>query len=422
MMPCQFKAARPWICSGLLLLCPLTSLMAGEVKFQAMAELRLALTDDDTGWTDAGLGKARYGGEANDRQTVAEISDLSLLILPEWNETLSGVAHLHYQPEQANPLDVISALVRYRQQTESDWRFSSRLGLFFPPISLEHKGPAWQSPYSLTPSAINSWVGEELRTLGGELSLHYTGTTQSATLTHALFIANDPTGTILAWRGWALHDIKTGFYDDLPLPPIPAITPGGTFFPKQATQVEPFHEVDQHPGFYSAATWQSAALKMRYLHYDNWADQERLNHGRGQYAWHTRFNSASVQWQMTSQWEWLSQYLEGTSAMGRSTDGQGLVDIRFRSVYLLLSRAWGQHRLSARYDWFQVDDRDHTTDDNNQEQGNSWMAAYTFALKEQQHLLLEYLWIDSTRAARETLGLAPDSQESLIQLGYRLAF
>jgi hypothetical protein len=33
-------------------------------------------------------------------------------------------------------------------------------------MSLENRAGGWKTPYTITPSAISSWVGEELRTIG----------------------------------------------------------------------------------------------------------------------------------------------------------------------------------------------------------------------------------------------------------------
>src|SRR5258705_9405197 len=56
----------------------------------------------------------------------------------------------------------------YRPVSTSAFRWSIKAGAFFPPISLENTEIGWTSPWTLTPSAINAWVGEELRTIGLE--------------------------------------------------------------------------------------------------------------------------------------------------------------------------------------------------------------------------------------------------------------
>ena len=59
----------------------------------------------------------------------------------------------------------MSAGIRQRRRPVS---WSVKAGAFFPTISLENDDLGWTSPYTLTPSAINSWIGEELRTIGSE--------------------------------------------------------------------------------------------------------------------------------------------------------------------------------------------------------------------------------------------------------------
>ena len=48
-----------------------------------------------------------------------------------------------------------------------------KAGAFFPTISLENDDIGWTSPYTLSASAINTWIGEELRTIGTEGTLRF---------------------------------------------------------------------------------------------------------------------------------------------------------------------------------------------------------------------------------------------------------
>ena len=67
----------------------------------------------------------------------------------------------------------------------------------------------WRSPYTLTNSAINSWVGEELRTVGAEYAPDWLGQKSghdfNVGISAAIFGWNDPAGTVVATRGWGLH-------------------------------------------------------------------------------------------------------------------------------------------------------------------------------------------------------------------------
>ena len=73
---------------------------------------------------------------------------------------------------QRSGVDALEAYARYSPQTSGDWQWSVKAGAFFPPISLENTEVGWTSPWTLTPSAINSWVGEEVKVVGGEATLH----------------------------------------------------------------------------------------------------------------------------------------------------------------------------------------------------------------------------------------------------------
>src|SRR4029078_6867627 len=70
------------------------------------------------------------------------------------------------------------AYLTYRPMRASKCVFSPRAGLIWPPVSLEHEGADWHVKDSITPSAINSWIAEEVRpvgvegTLGTNLSAH----------------------------------------------------------------------------------------------------------------------------------------------------------------------------------------------------------------------------------------------------------
>ncbi len=95
------------------------------------------------------------------------------------------------------------------------------------------------------------------------------------------------------------------------------------------------------------------------------------------------------------------------------------VDNDYWSVYTLFSKRFGQHRISFRYDHFEVEDDDFTPDDLNQENGNAWTAAYVLRPFEKQRLTLEALHVDSKRPEREFLGLPIRAKETVLQASYR---
>ena len=120
--------------------------------------------------------------------------------------------------------------------------FSARAGLMWPPVSLEHEGADWHVRDSITPSAINSWIGEEVRPsrCGSDARRQPRRLTLRATA--ALIAANDTAGTLLTFRGWALHDRTTLAFSRQPLPPL-----GEPITSLQAPYTHPL--IDLHGGF-----------------------------------------------------------------------------------------------------------------------------------------------------------------------------
>ena len=302
-------------------------------------------------------------------------------------------------------------------------RFSAVLGAqlrgghFFPPLSLENDGFAWSPTRTLTASALGSWIGEEVRVTGLEASLELFLPTSDVALTGAVFGGNDPCGSLLAWRGWAIGDRQTGYTDRLPLAPLPAFQPDG-IFPAQDPWVAPFREVDGRAGWYVAASFvKPELLTFRALFYDNRGDPLALEDG--QYAWKTRFAGVGARLQLPARVELLGQFLDGWSAMGP----EEAVDVSYRTWYVLASLALGSHRVSVRYEEFRVRDEDrYRVTDPNDEEGEAWTAAWSLPFDRRTTVFLEVVSVGATRPARALLGLPERARETLVQLGVRGRF
>jgi len=130
-------------------------------------------------------------------------------------------------------IDLTEAYFSWRPVPRSAVRQSLRVGAFYPPLSLENTEDAWTSPYGDTFSAINTWVGEELRTMGAEWSpsLRFGPASRQREIRAILaaYCCNDPAGTLLAWRGFALHQWQSRLDDALLLPAVPQIQEGMMF-------------------------------------------------------------------------------------------------------------------------------------------------------------------------------------------------
>jgi len=386
-----------------------------DISIHGLLDLRYQYSDAPPGETENGLGKFRTGG--NTSRFRANEAALTLQSSLGWD--WSAIATVKYANKQYNPLDLSEAFLSYRPVATSVWQFSARLGMFFPPISLENSGTAWSSPYTLSSSAINSWVGEELKTFGGEMRLNYQTKIGDRMGIFAAGLANNDTaGLQLAWRGWSLNDYESTLNDRLRLPNNIGIQ---TNFPKQATLTQPFLEVDGRPGYYAGFTAERAKLySFRALYYDNRANPAAISNG--QYGWHTRFYSIGLKTELPWSVILISQGISGRTTMGDKLGDLYPVDVGFWATSLLLSKSLNNHRVSLRYDRFGTNERDFLPQDNNREQGYAWTANYNLTLAQRHQLNVEVSHISSNRPARIHLNQSALQEEILWQLAYRVFF
>lgn len=411
----------PLVVAGLLA-APVASGEGFRLKVEGLVDLRAARTGDTTGWLDGGLGKLRFGGEDGDGRTLLALAQSSAVLRASLGEDLRAFVQVNVDTGSRVPsglagVDLVEAWASYRPRLSSALGARLKAGHFFPPLSLENEGLAWSPTRTLTASALNSWIGEEVRVTGMEASLEVFLPTADLALRGAVFGGNDPCGSLLAWRGWSLSDRQTGLTDRLPLAPIPAVGPGG-LFPRQDPWVAPFREVDGRAGWYAAASFElPERLELRALLYDNRGDP--LAVVDGQYAWKTRFAAAGASLRLPGGVELVGQLLDGWSAMGP----REAVDVYYGAWFLLGSVARGSHRLSLRYERFDAEDEDRfRAEDPNDEEGDAWTAAWAWEVDRRTSVLLEVVSVDATRPARALVGLPERARETLVQLGVRGRF
>lgn len=391
-----------------------------DLQLHGLADFRYFHADAARAWTDRDLGKFRQGGN-NDRFRVNEAALGARANLHwDWSAHLT----LKYADRQKNPLDLGEAFLLYRPVATSPFRFGARLGAFIPPLSLENTGTAWSSPYTLTSSAIDTWVGEELKTLGGEAQLGYQfDNGDKLGLFGAGFGGNDTAGTLLAWRGWSLHDYEATLNDRLPLP-----TRAGnvrTLFPLQSASTQPVTEVDGRPGHYAGLSLERPGrLKFRAVYYDNRARTSAIEDG--QYAWHTRFWNLGFKLDLPWDSLLIGQGVFGRTRMGAPLGGRFPVDVDFHAWSLLFSKSLGPHRFSLRHDRFGSGGTDLLPQDDNRETGHAWTCNYNYNLHfegyGQHQLNLEFVHLHSNRASRVQWGESARREENLWLVSYRWFF
>jgi hypothetical protein len=391
---------------------PLAS--AQDFHAQGYLELRVPAYDgDEDSWTDGGLGKLRFG---DDGRNLAPGGAVSL----SWQMSNSflAVVDLQGQGQTSPELGLLSAWVRWRPVSTSAWRGSVRVGAFFPPVSLENEGVGWTSRYTLTPSAINSWVGEELRTIGIEGRLEHRGARGSFEGGIAAYKWNDPAGELMASRGWGMGDVTSPLNATVRQPDVYS----NVIFSPVPVQYKPFVENDGTIGWHADLEWRSTGgARLRALRYDNRADPESYSHqaGRDVLSWHTKFNSVGAEVPVGPV-TLLAQWLGGTTAIEPAPEFY--IESQYRASFLMASWERGTWRPALRYDRFRVRQTPDFIGDDLEEDGHAWTAALNWRPREWLRVTAEWLRIDSTRTQRLLEGLSPRQREDLLQLNLRYQF
>jgi hypothetical protein len=384
---------------------------AQDLHAQGFVEARAVSSSlDDASWTDGGLAKTRYG-EGDPALAFAGALSLSW----QASASLLAVVDLQAQPQASPQLGVVSAYLRWRPVSTSRWRWSARAGAFFPPVSLENDGVGWTSRWTLTPSAINSWVGEELRTIGAEARLEHRserfGSIEGGV---SVFKWNDPAGDLIAARGWALGDVTSPLNATVREPDAGN---GG-----DRIGYKPFVENDGRPGWHADLQWTSASgLRLRLLRYDNRADpnSESEHAGREVYSWRTRFDSFGAELPR-GQWVLAGQWMDGSTIIEPVPDLY--FDTRFRAAYLLAARDAGKWRPALRYDRFRIRNVPDFAANPMDEDGHAWTLAMNWRPSDAWRLTGEWLRVDSRRGQRAFQGLPARQREQLLQLSLRYQF
>lgn len=391
-------------------------------KFNLVLDGRIVTTPASTSFLDEGLGKTRYGHEP--RAVEAKLAQAALLGVVELRPDLTLRAHVKVDAEHNfnRRVDLLEGVVRYNPAIGHTTSLDIRAGVFFPTVSLENTDLAWLSPYTITFSAINSWIGEEVRSLGAEAGPSFRLDEAQLRLYGAITRGNDPNGTLLAWRGFALHDRVTGFSDRLPLPALKSFD-APDLFPDQPPHVQPVREVDQKWTWSTGVSLTHPRYRLKALYQPPTANPGAFD--GEQYAWRTGYWALGVS-RFFGPVEVLAQGLEGETRMGVVAGGRNAIIANFQAGYVLASwteSAEARHRLTLRYDAFRVRDRDDfTIEDPNDESGSAWTFAYAFAPAARHRITAELLRVDSTRTNRRDLGLDPRAVEILGTLSWRVSF
>jgi hypothetical protein len=387
------------------------SAVFGSEAFHGLAEVRLASVDGEAGWLAGGFGKT-------DAKDGLSLSDVALEWTPRFNFAVGALVTADLQPQINDHVDLGEAYLKLKAPPSALGRLSGRVGLFFPPVSLENTGVAWTHPDMISASALNSWIGEEVKVAGVEATWARQFGEHDLSFTGAAFGWNDTSATLLTFRGWALGAVKAPTRHAFELPPLSAF-----MATRQGDETYPVRELDNRAGYYGRIEWRPPApVVLEALYYDNAGDRTAMDAER-QWAWETRFFDLGLRADLGERTRLLVQAMSGETLMGYKYLGRDRwVDMGLRAAYLEMRRAYGDDALSGRLDWFETRDRTLQALDNNDETGWAATAAWRHRLAPHADLILEALHVASDRPSRANGGVAPKQDQTVLQSALRLHF
>jgi hypothetical protein len=403
-------------------LTPLAAPARAELEVHGVASARGLVVESQRSWLEGGFGRLTEGaGEPSDAlPAVRGQLQLGLDWRPGsiWLVRASGVLQGEPEASLGQRAGVVEAFAQAQPDLSPRTLLRLRAGLFFPQTSLENVDRLWQSPYTVTLSAWNTWIGEEARAGGLEAAWIFQGAFDRVELAGAVLGANDSSGALLAWRGFAMGDRLTTIGELLPLPPLPTLAPGGAFAAQRDDGTRPVEELDGRVGWQARARYaRDGRVRIQAAYTDNRGD--RALH-RGQYAWRTRFLQAGLEANLGPDVTVVAEGASGDTGMGLPAPAPR-VDLRFRTGYVLVSWSLGKVRVSGRVEAFDNDDRDGVAEPNDED---GW--ALTGAVFWQATRLLrvgaEYLSLRAQRPAAAFSGADPDTDARRALLELRLAF
>src|SRR5450755_2924915 len=340
------------------------SVAAQATDWELSLDTRAVYSDADRSVMDGGFAPVRIDRADSVVQRGRARLALTQPIGELWSARLDASI---YDDKGGSLAGVTEAYLQFRPYPREGYRLRVKAGAFYPPVSLENRASGWDSPYTISYSAIDSWMAVEVRTIGLEANLDWLGTRLGHRfdlgVTAAVFGWNEQAGSVLAGTGFALTDRQTALFGRVGQPGVPPLY-----------GAQPFLQVDGRVGGYAGIEGRYLdRITVRVLRYDNRADPTAMDTVANTIAWNTRFTSAGLRAESGSGWTGIFQWLQGETLIA---PGGSTIDWPFNSVYALVSRHVGRHTLSARYDRFNVEV--HGSDGDGAQSGHAWTAAYAF--------------------------------------------
>jgi hypothetical protein len=379
---------------------------------------RLSVADGKASWLNRGFGKTEFqGNSSGGAWAQLALNEVDLVYAPRITNSLSANISWAWQDHHQNRFDLMEAFINYLPPQTGAIGFQFRAGLMWPEISLEHTtGGAWSVVNTITPSAINTWVGEEVKVVGIEPTVRFAIGEHNIAATGGVFEFNDTSGTLLSFRGWALDTLKATAVAVFPLP-------NRSPFLDRAQQnvTKSTDDVDHTAGWYGRVAWAPPwPFGLSLFYYDNRGNPEAFQPDL-QWGWRTRFWNLGLNADLTPKTKLLAQAMTGSTIMGANNNSQRWVHTDFQSAYVLVTQKVGPWSVTGRAETFTTQERGSEMPPASGESGWALTAAARINLTRDLTLLGELMRVESNRDNRVTLGglSSPFEAQTIFQLSLR---
>lgn len=258
----------------------------------------------------------------------------------DWRPSVAFGSHIHLlarndgDRSRRGRVGVVEAFLEQNLGVHGD-RLHLMEGAFFLPTTRENVDSLWETPYTITSSALNSWLGEELRPVGVDGSYAHRFASIGAISGGAtVFVGNDTFGALVIDRGWALRDHWILLGEHIP------VNRNATVFTSASA------ENDHRYGWSARGRWSNDHGTVQLTHIDNRAEAEQY----GELAnWATRFDILGADYTWNG-WTAVGEAGWGTTAIGE----ERRFSFPLKANYVLLSRRIAKLRASVRADQYEA--------------------------------------------------------------------
>jgi hypothetical protein len=361
-----------------------------SVQVSGFLALREIYVKAQPSWTQRGFGRFDVGAAKSGDHRTVNIDVLQIGV--DWTPTTwltlhgDGLARKEQSGTEGRRAGLVQAFADLHSQ-----RLRFRAGLFFLPTSRENVDPLWTSRYTITLSALNTWIGQEVRPIGADLQF---APNFYVTAGATAFRGNDTMGSALDARGWTFGNRLSVYNEEIAAVPDTTRPIGA--------------EIDGRIGVSERIRLQLPERALiQFARVDNRA--ELLVRKPPNVPWRTHFNIVSAELGSTSPTTLLGEWAHGTTTIGFPG---GSFSLDFDTLYLLLSHKSGHDRWSARIERFS------TSPGSSRERGHAWTIAWLRDNSQHVRSGVEYTHVNGDRIA------APDPRTggSTITLELRYRF